>query len=151
MQSQMSSPMVSNLSCQDLDVDYTDLTVPSGEVSGTSSWILLQDGMGADQRPLVSRIPTSVAAIGGAGSGNQLGSKCFRFLCVYRCWTVRSPGRSGCHNPRRWRPECFRRLFFFFFFLVKWICHITVATNYRGQCYAYPRIQRDLADGVFDD
>ena len=45
------------------------------------------------------------------------------------------------------KRQCF---FFFFFFFGQRSCHITIS-KYRGQCYAYLRKQRDLADGVFDE
>ena len=67
MQSQMSSPMVSSLSCQDLDVDYTDSTLQSDEGGEMSP----QDGMDVNPQPLAPEASTSsVAIVGGSGYGN---------------------------------------------------------------------------------
>ena len=44
--------------------------------------------------------------------------------------------------------EIHERLSLFFFWSKNLSYH---RTEYRGQCYAYLRIQRDLADGLFDD
>ena len=99
-----------NISDKDLEADQTDLPAPQNEGGRISPRVLFQDGMDGDQElPTSEGASTSVVAIGGAGGGNQLGSKCFRFLCRYRCWTTRSLSRAGCHDPRRWRLECFRR------------------------------------------
>ena len=78
-----------NVSSDDLEADQTDLPVPRNEGGRVGPRVLFQDGMDGDQElPASEGASKSVVAIGGAGYGNQLGSKCFRFLCRYRCWTV---------------------------------------------------------------
>ena len=66
----------SSSSRQDLDGDYTNLTVPSGEGGGRNSRILPEDGMDANQRLPVSGTSTSCMVISGTDYRNQPTSQC---------------------------------------------------------------------------
>ena len=67
-----------NVSDNYLKADHTDLPVPRNEGGRIGPRVLFQDGTDGDQEfPASEGTRTSVVAIGGAGYGNQLGSKCF--------------------------------------------------------------------------
>ena len=69
-----------NVSDNDLKADHTDLTVPPNEGGRSGPRVLSQDWMDIGQELPASGASTSMVAICGAGYGNQLGSKCSRFL-----------------------------------------------------------------------
>ena len=86
-----------NVSDNDLEADHTDLLVPRNEGGKIGPRVLFQDGMDGDQElPASEGASTSVVAIGGAGYGNQLGSKCFRFLR----WNIRTHLYHSIYQPR---------------------------------------------------
>ena len=75
-----------SVSDNDLEADQTDLPAPWNEGGRMGPRVLFQDGVDEDQElPASEGASTSVVAIGGVDYGNQLGSKCFRFLYKYRC------------------------------------------------------------------
>ena len=68
----MASSTVGDLSCQGLEVDYSDLTISTpGEGGGMGPRIMFQDVMDVDQSPLASGASTSGFAIGDTGDENR--------------------------------------------------------------------------------
>ena len=92
----------------------------------------------------------------GEGRPGTKGRKKYQVRSTSRDWRIRAPSNSGTNGAEFVMDLCketrketeLRSLFFFFFFFGQRICHITIS-KYRGQCYAYLRKQRDLADGGF--
>ena len=69
-----------NVSDNDLEADRTDLTVPPNEGEMEGPRVPFQDEADVGQEPPASEASISGVAVGGAGCGDQLASKCSRSL-----------------------------------------------------------------------